>query len=128
MLRNTKYKIIIYSLAGLILLTVLGFWIYFAKAQARDYDRLADLKIWQDILSEYYANNGTYIIPNCIAGELLSHCLAGHNIDDPVNASPYQYSVASLSAADYEINFSLEAGIGGLAPGQYLWTKEGVKR
>lgn len=135
MLRQTKYKITIYALAGLILLTLLGFWLYWASAQARDYRRLADLKVWQNILSDYYAQNGTYRVPDCGAGETLSRCLkaaagrwAINNIDDPINISPYRYAVANLSDDDYEISFSLEAGIGGLAPGQYLWTKGGVKR
>ncbi|MFA5021428.1 MAG: hypothetical protein WC517_05250, partial [Patescibacteria group bacterium] len=69
MLRQTKYKITIYALAGLILLTLLGFWLYWASAQARDYRRLADLKVWQNILSDYYAQNGTYRVPDCGAGE-----------------------------------------------------------
>lgn len=127
MLQSTRYKIIIYSLISAILLALLGFWIYFAKAQTRDYQRLADLRVWQNILSDYYGHNGTYKIFNCDSGELLSACL-GNNINDPKNISPYQYAVASLSDADYEINFSLEAGIGGLKPGQYIWTKNGVRK
>lgn len=127
MLQSTRYKIIIYCLISAILLALLGFWIYFAKAQARDYQRLADLKVWQNILSDYYLRNGTYKILNCDNGELLSACL-GNNLLDPKNISPYQYSVASLSDTDYGINFSMEAGIGGLKPGQYIWTKTGVKK
>jgi len=135
MLRNTKYKIIIYSLVGLILLAALWFGIYFFSAQARDYRRLADLKVWQDILSGYYSQNGTYAVANCASGEILSRCFiknVGHatinDINDPINVSPYQYIVGNLSDSDYEIKFSLEAGIGGLNPGQYVWTKNGVKR
>ncbi|MFA6526032.1 MAG: hypothetical protein WCT26_01285 [Candidatus Buchananbacteria bacterium] len=127
MLQSTRYKIIIYCLISAILLALLGFWIYFAKAQARDYQRLADLRVWQNILSDYYSQNGTYKIPNCDNRESLSVCL-GDNINDPKNFGSYQYSVASLSDTDYEINFSLEAGIGGLRPGQYIWTKNGVKK
>lgn len=135
MLQSTRYKIIIYSLIGVILLTLLGFWAYFAKAQERDYQRLADLKVWQSVLSGYYAQNGTYRIPSCDPGALLSSCLAKsagsetiNNINDPVNADPYRYTVASLSDNDFEINFALESGIAGLKPGRYIWTKNGVRR
>lgn len=135
MLQRTRYKIIIYSLIGIIVSALLGFWLYFSTAQARDYQRLADLKVWQGILSDYYLHNGTYVIPNCDEGKLLSRCLSKvvgrqtiNNIDDPVNVSPYQYIVANLSDVDYEINFALESGIGDLKPGSYLWTKNGVKR
>jgi len=135
MLQSTRYKIIIYSLISVILFALLGFWLYFSRAESRDYQRLADLKVWQNILSDYYARNGTYKIPNCEAPMALSQCLQKYvgrqaidNIDDPVNVSPYRYTVVSLSDIDYEINFALEAGLGGLKPGQYIWTKSGVKR
>ena len=135
MLQSVKYKIIIYALLGAVLLVLLIFGAYFFTAQSRDYQRLADLKVWQNILSDYYIKNGTYAVPGCDSGRLLSRCLtakAGNetiiNISDPINAGPYQYTVADLSDSDYEINFSLEAGIGGLKPGQYIWTKNGVKR
>ena len=121
MLQSTRYKIIIYSLAAAILLVLLGFWLYFAQAQARDYQRLADLKVWQNILAAYYSRNGTYVIPNCASGELISQCL-------PQPAGAYRFTVASLSESDFGLNFSLEAGIAGLKPGQYIWTKNGVKR
>lgn len=135
MLQRTKYKILIYTLISVILLALLGFWLYFSTAQARDYQRLADLRVWQNIMNDYYAKYGTYAIPNCEPGEMISQCFRGdntrsatNNVNDPINTAPYQYTVASLSDIDYEISFSLEAGIGGLKPGQYIWTKNGVKR
>lgn len=135
MLQRTKYKILIYTLISVILVTLLSFWLYFSTAQARDYQRLADLRVWQNILSDYYAKYGTYIISNCEPGQVISQCFKGDNlksaindINDPINSTPYQYTVASLSDIDYEISFTLEAGLGGLKPGQYIWTKNGVKK
>jgi len=135
MLRQTKFKITLYAVIFTILVVVLGFWIYLASAQIRDYQRLADLKIWQNILSTYYFKNGTYVIPGCDVGRTLSDCLSqkvGHatidNINDPINSGDYRYTVGNLSTDDFQIVFSLEAGIGGLGPGKYILTKEGVKR
>jgi hypothetical protein len=135
MLRQTKFKITLYAVIFSILLVVFGFWIYLARAQIRDYQRLADLKVWQNILSAYYFTNGSYVIPGCEAGKTLSFCLNKkigrvtiNNIDDPVNSGDYRYMVGNLSTDDFQIVFSLEAGIGGLGPGKYILTKEGVKK
>lgn len=135
MLQRTKYKILIYSLISVIIFTLLGFWAYFSTAQSRDYRRLADLRVWQNILSDYYAKNGTYVLPNCYPGQVISDCFRGDNtksatnvINDPINSSPYQYIVTSLTDSNYEISFTLESGLNGLKPGQYIWTKNGVKK
>lgn len=135
MLQRTKFKITLYSLIFVILAVLLAFWIYLASAQSRDYQRLADLRVWQNILSDYYSKNGTYVIPGCDAGRTLSQCLVKqsgrisiNNIDDPVNSGDYRYVVAGLSDDDFQISFALEAGIGGLGPGKYIWTKNGVRK
>jgi len=135
MLQKTKFKIALYATIFTILLVILGFWIYFASAQARDYQRLADLRVWQNILASYYLQNGSYQIPNCDQGETLSQCLITkvgkstiNNINDPINSGSYRYAVNNLSAEDYEIIFSLEAGIGGLSRGSYVLNKNGIQR
>jgi hypothetical protein len=44
-----------------------------------------------------------------------------------VSQGNYKYLVGNLGVDDYEINFYLERGIGGLAAGGYVWTKNGVR-
>lgn len=134
MLQRTRFKIIIYALFFSLAIILLSFWIYFAVAQARDYQRLADLKIWQDVLNRHYMNYGTYQKNNCENGKLLSACWEDYsgrfrinNINDPINSGNYRYIVGGLGVDDYQINFSLEAGIGGLSRGNYILTKNGVK-
>lgn len=135
MLQKTKLKIAIYVVVSLNLLALFIFWIYWSSAQARDYQRLADLKIWQSILSSYYSENGSYLVPNCTIGKTLSGCLIKkvgrftiNNINDPLNYGNYRYVIEGLSDSDYQISFFLEAGVGGLSRGVYILTKDGVKK
>lgn len=135
MLQRQKFKIALYVVIFAIILTVLGFWIYLASAQSRDYQRLADLKVTQNVLADYFSKYGSYQVPNCDIGETLSRCLKTtvngkviNNINDPLNSGVYRYVVGSLAVDDYEINFSLEAGIGGLSRGTYVFTKNGIRR
>jgi hypothetical protein len=135
MLQRTKFKITLYAVIFINLTVLLGFWLYWSSAQARDYERLGDLKVWQNILGYYYSQNGTYIIPNCAAGETLSSCLAQkvgkitiNNINDPLNSGNYRYTVGSLGESDYEIQFALETGIAGLSRGGYILTKNGIRK
>ncbi len=135
MLQRLRFKIILYLAIFAILLLALAFWIYLARAQSRDYQRLADLKITQDILASYYGKFATYQLPNCLVGETVSQCLSTkvgspviNNIIDPLNNTSYSYVIGSLADSDYEINFSLEVGIGGLSRGNYVLTKNGIRR
>lgn len=133
MLQRTRVKILLYAVIFVNLGILFGFWIYFAQAQIRDYQRLADLKIWQNILGGHFSQFGTYRIENCETGKTISQCLARksgkvwlNNINDPVNSGVYRYTVAGLADDDYQINFSFETGIGGLKPGTYALTKNGI--
>ena len=133
MLQRTKFKITLYTVILANLFLLLGFGIYWLRAQNRDYQRLADLKVWQNILGDHFLKFGTYRLDNCQIGQTLSQCWAEksgqvwiNNINDPLNSGSYRYLVAGLADDDYQINFSLEAGIGGLSPGTYVLTKNGV--
>ena len=79
-------------------------------------------------------NYGTYKKANCDSGKLLSACFEEYrgrfrinNINDPINSDIYRYVIGNLDIDDYQINFALEAGIGGLRRGVYILTKDGVK-
>ncbi len=127
MLQKQKIKLAIYGLLFTLVIIASAFVVYYFQAQARDYRRLADLKAWQNILSDYYLKNGTYLVADCGAEMALSRCLP-YNINDPKNSGDYRYVVAGLSDTDFEIRFSLETGLGGLQPGSHILTKNGVKR
>lgn len=135
MLQRQKFKIALYVVIFAIILTVLGFWVYIASAQGRDYQRLADLKVIQNVLADYYSKNGSYQLPNCDIGETISQCLRMtnngrviNNINDPINVGVYRYVIGNLNLDDFEINFTFEAGIGGLSRGTYVFTKNGIRR
>ena len=109
-----------------LIFTILAVWFY--SGQARDFERLKGLKTWQDIMAGYFSKNNSYRIPNCDSGMLISQCFPSQATPvDPVNRGNYKYLVGSLGVDDYEINFYLERGIGGLKAGGYVWTKNGVK-
>lgn len=135
MLQAQKIKIAIYSLVFLILIIAVWFSSAIFAGQARDYERLGDLKVWQDILEQYYFDYGTYQVAGCQAGMTLAQCLQEQSDkvrintkEDPINSGNYRYVVGSLGDSDYEIKFSLESGVNGLAPGQYVWTRNGLKK
>ena len=50
------------------------------------------------------------------------------NIVDPLNELNFQYVVRSLSDEDFRIDFAFEIGIGGLAPGNYILTRQGISQ
>ena len=135
MTQSQKIKTAIYSLVFLIILIALAFWIYLAKGQARDYERISDLKVWQSVLTGYYFDYGTYRIKGCEPGMTLAGCLAGvsnkeriNTKEDPINSGKFRYIVGSLGDDDFEIKFSLEAGVNGLKPGEYVFTKNGLRK
>jgi len=135
MLQSQKIKLAIYALVFIIIGILLAFWIYLAQGQARDYQRISDLKTWQAVLNGYYFNYGTYQVKDCQPGMTLAKCLGAisdnvriNTKEDPLNYGAYRYIVGSMSETDYEIKFQLEAGAAGLKPGQYIWTKNGVRK
>ncbi len=135
MLQSQKIKLAIYALILAILAVALSFWAYFAAGQKRDYERISDLKVWQSVLARHYFDFGTYRINGCETGMTLAQCLGAvsgkakiNAKEDPINAGVFRYVVGSLDDSDFEIKFSLESGVAGLKPGQYVWTKNGLKK
>jgi len=130
-----RFKIIAYSLLLVILLAlVIWFWQY-NSAQARDYTRLADLKVAQAQLSDYYLKFNTFIIPYCQTPLTLSDCqgkdrqkISLSDLVDPLNTGSYRYDLVYLGEDNFQINFALEIGAGGLKAGAYKMTKVGVSQ
>lgn len=109
-----------------LIFTFLAVWFY--SGQARDFERLKGLKTWQDVMADYFSKNNTFQVTNCEPGMVISQCFPGQSLPkDPVSQGNYKYLVGNLGVDDYEINFYLERGIGGLAAGGYVWTKNGVR-
>jgi len=133
--QRLKFKIAIYSLLAILVLTALIFWVWFAQGWQRDFQRLGDLKLIQSAMSDYYLKTGTYVLPNCPAGALIGDCLLkknngpiNNNITDPLNTDIYRYVVGSLGEDFFEVNFALEAGLNNVPAGRYILSKEGVKK
>lgn len=127
MLQKQKLKLAIYGLIIALVLISSAFVAYYFRAQSRDYQRLADLKVGQTALSDYFLRNGTYLVAGCQPGMELNGCLP-INVKDPINSGDYRYLVVNLSDADYEIKFSLETGLGGLQKGVHILDKNGARR
>ena len=125
-----KLKIVLYSLLFLTLFILLGFWLYLASSQARDYRRLADLKLIQEEFNRYYITSATFAVSGCRLNEPIADCFSSFSpnvIKDPVDSGAYRYFVRGLSEDDYEVEFSFEVGIGGLSGGSYILTKNGIR-
>lgn len=127
MLQQQKIKLAIYGLILTLVLIISAFTAYYFQTQARDYRRLADLKLIQTAMSDYFLRNGTYLIPNCQANSMVRSCLP-LSVSDPLNSGDYRYFITGLSETDYEVRFSLETGLGELQKGSHILTKNGVKR
>jgi hypothetical protein len=130
MTTRQKLKTVLYSLLFLTLFILLFFWIYLASLQIRDYRRLADLKLIQEEFNRYYLTSATFEVSGCRLNEPISGCFYGVSpniIRDPVDSGAYRYLVRNLSEADYELEFSFEAGIGGIPAGTYILTKNGIR-
>ncbi len=133
MTQRNKFKLVVY----VFLLAIggsLAVWLMlYQSALSRDYERLGQLRAVQAELAAYYARFNTYVIPRCSLGAAISACagegdrqLPFAQIADPLNSNGYQYTVGAMSDDDYRVNFGLEIGLAGLAPGGYGMTKGGI--
>ncbi|MFA6593712.1 MAG: hypothetical protein WCT16_00480 [Candidatus Buchananbacteria bacterium] len=127
-MRRLSYKIIVYAMLLILGLIFTGLAVWFYSGQARDFERLKGLKTWQDIMAGYFSKYNTYQVVDCNSGMIISQCFPNQTTPlDPISQGNYKYLVGALGESDYEINFYLERGIGGLKAGGYIWTKNGVK-
>jgi len=133
MTQRTKFKIILYTVLLVIAIALLLVWWSYTRALGRDYQRLADLKLMQVELTDYFANFNTYKIPECQVNSPVNFCtgkndrtIAVGNITDPTDSGDYRYLVGELSDNNYKIYFSFEIGVGGVAPGGYALTRSGI--
>ena len=131
MTQRTKFKIAVYGLLFVIACICLWWFNSIIVAKARDYERLADLKIIQGELTAYYYKFNTYKIPACADNTILNSCISQGQINfsqisDPLSSGIYQYVIYSLSDTDYQIGFALETKMGGLNAGGHIYGKNGV--
>ena len=130
-----RFKLIVYSLLLVIALgLIIWYWLY-SSAQGRDYERLADLRLAQSRLIDYYLKYNTFKVPYCPTPITLNDCQGKNNentglenIVDPLNDGTYYYNLVYLGDDDFQINFTLEVGINGLPAGIYKITKAGVSQ
>ncbi|MFA5029197.1 MAG: hypothetical protein WC518_00405 [Patescibacteria group bacterium] len=135
MTKRTKFKLIIYLLLLILGITGLILWSIFNAARGRDYKRLGEIKIIEAEFNSYFNKFNTYQVPDCSPPMLVNYCsgkgervLAIDTIVDPVNKGNFQYLVSSLSDDNFRVDFSLEMGIGTLAAGNYLLTRQGISK
>jgi hypothetical protein len=131
MTTRQKLKTVLYSLFFLTLFILLGFWLYYASLQTRDYRRLSDIRLIQEEFNRYYAVYATFDVAGCRINEPIAGCFYGFSpniISDPLDVGVYRYLVRSLTEDNYEIEFSLEVGLAGVSPGTYILTKNGIRR
>ncbi|MFA6422055.1 MAG: hypothetical protein WCV92_01490 [Candidatus Buchananbacteria bacterium] len=131
MTQRTKFKASVYILLLIIALILLFWFNSIMVAKARDYERLADLKVIQGKLTANFFKNNTYELPGCLNNSDLSSCSAGGDINflgiaDPLNSGEFKYIVYNLSESDFQLGFTLETKMGGLNPGGHIYGKEGV--
>lgn len=133
--QRTKFKIAVYAVLFVIAVTLLVWLTLFLSAQSRDYGRLADMRLAQAEMADYFLQFNTFEVAECSVGSLLNFCqgrdgVAANlaNLADPVNKGEFQYLLADASADNFRIDFSLEAGAGGLPAGSYSITKGGFGR
>lgn len=132
MIQRTKFKLAVYAALLVIFLSVLVWLVFFNLARSRDYRRLADMRLAQAELMDYFLQFNTFMVDECQVGSLLNFCQGrdgyGDNLAtliDPVNESDFQYMVSDLSADNFRIDFSLEVGASGLSAGNYALTVAG---
>jgi hypothetical protein len=133
MRQRTKFKIIIYSILLVIAISLLMVWWSYTRALGRDYQRLADMKLLQVELTDYFTNFNTYKIPECQSNSPVNFCtgkgdrtMAVEGIIDPTSSGSYQYIIGELTDSEYRVYFSFEIGVGGLDAGGYTLTKSGI--
>jgi type II secretory pathway pseudopilin PulG len=135
MTQRTKFKIVVYVILAVILLAVLIWLFVYDLAKIRDYNRLADMRLAQAEIIDYFLKFNTYQVAGCTVGSLLNFC-AGRDgfgdqlerLADPLNKDGYQYIISDMSADNFRLDFFLEVGAGGLSAGNYSITKSGFGR
>jgi type IV pilus assembly protein PilE len=97
------------------ILVTVGFAAYSTvQKKARDAKRQGDLKAAQQILEQCYSvNSFAYPIISGSPGTITATCAAPNNsitftLTDPLNVSPYQYTVTTTTTAAYTITADLE--------------------
>lgn len=135
MVKKGVRKILIYIFLLIIVLGVFVWWLNDDWAKGRDYRRLADMKILQAELAGFYGQFNTYKIPECQPGSAVNLC-AGRNgrvvktdgLIDPINKSPFQYTINELADDNFSIGFVLETAVAGLSAGRHILTKNGISK
>ena len=135
MSKRSKIKIIIYSVLLIIILAFLVWWFSYNSTQARDYQRLGDMRVLEAALNSYFFRFNTYQIPECGPGSVINFCtgrgertIEVAEIIDPVNLDNLRYVVADLTADNFRVEFYLEGSLAGLPSGRYALTREGLGR
>ena len=135
MTQRTKFKITIYLILLIILVSMLIWWMIYNSGRSRDFERLADMKIIEAEMNNYYLKFNTYKIADCPNDTAINFCvgkdskvLEVSNIIDPLSQLNFQYVVRSLTDDDFQIDFAFEVGVGGLLPGNYSLTKQGINK
>ena len=135
MAQKNLTKIFICIVLFIVAFGLFAWFVNYNWTRARDYRRLADLKILQSALVDYYGRFNTYKIPDCQAGLLVNLC-AGRNgraiktdgLVDPINKSPFQYIINELADDDFSVGFALETAVAGLSAGGHTLTKNGISK
>ena len=112
-----------------------------AREKSRDAKRVSDIKQIQTALELYFGDQDEYPPGTPTLNPILA-CLgstsgfaatctgATYMAQVPSNPSPngtaYTYAAAATDASTYTINFTLEAGAGGLVAGNYNATPGGI--
>ena len=134
MTQRTYFKLSVYSVLLVVTVIFYIWWLSFNNSRYRDYERLGDLKVIQAVMADYFAQFNTYDIPQCIVGSAINTCsgddfgpLAALGLKDPINSGSYRYVMSSFSANDFQIDFSFENNISGLAAGRHSLTQSGIR-
>lgn len=135
MSQRNVFKIFVYIFLLVIAIGLLVWWVVYNNARSRDYDRLAQIKLLQLELTDYFFEFNTFQIPQCPTDSLVNYCLgrgdrtlAVSGIIDPKNRGNFQFIFEEILQNDFAVSFSLEQGVGGLSAGNYVLTKEGIRR
>ncbi|MFA4871803.1 MAG: hypothetical protein WC610_01965 [Patescibacteria group bacterium] len=135
MAQKNLTKIFIYITLFVFAVGIFAWWVNYNWTRGRDYRRLADLKILQSALVDYYGRFNTYKIPDCQAGSLVNLCLGKNsraigldNIIDPISKSPFQYQVVELADDNFFVSFYFETSMLGLPAGKHTLTKNGISK
>lgn len=133
-MNNKIAKIAVYVFLLIVAIGLLIWWLNYNFMKSRDYERLAEMKVLQAQMIDYYRHFNTYQIDGCQAEMPVNLCVgaAGRQVAvdkliDPINKKPFQYLVNELTDNDFSVRFSLETSVAGLPAGQRVLTKNGIE-